>query len=126
MKTTTYILVFLNDQKSLLDRLGERKVISLNESVRLQEKSEYEQATLTLENKRRKAKGLVAFGKYDDLKTFNEERTKKQAATAGTTVIDTKNDALLREAGYILKDFSELLTPDPENKVATTVFNKTN
>ena len=52
------------------------------------------------------------------LRCNNEEKNKQQAITAGTTIIDTENDAMLREAGYILKDFTELLSSSAENRVA--------
>ncbi|MGH1486707.1 MAG: carboxy terminal-processing peptidase [Cellvibrionaceae bacterium] len=110
--------IYINEQKSLLDRYTGKDFISLNENVRLQEKKELEKATLALENKRRKAKGLKKFKQYEDLKEFNEEKNKRTAATAGTTVIDTEDDAMLREAGYILKDFTELLSKGSSSKVA--------
>lgn len=115
--------IYMKEQKSLLDQLADKKETSLNEAVRLQEKQKFEHINLALENNRRKAKGLPTYASYSDLKEANEEKNKQQAATAGTTVIDTKEDSMLREAGYILKDLSELLFTK-ESKVALRHQNK--
>ncbi len=112
--------IHLTEQQSLLDQFTDRTIISLNEKVRLKEKSEFEKATLQLENKRRGSKGLEKYNSYDELKSSNEKRNLENAAKAGTTVIDTKEDAMLREAGYILKDFTELLSRSVKSKVAVT------
>jgi carboxyl-terminal processing protease len=110
---------YLSAQKSLLDQFTDKPELSLNESVRLREKQSFETATLRLENTRRQAKGLAIFKNYDELKNNNEENNRQKAANAGTTVIDIDDDAMLREAGYILKDFTELLSQNVKN-VATT------
>ncbi|MEO0443947.1 MAG: carboxy terminal-processing peptidase, partial [Pseudomonadota bacterium] len=111
--------IFLTQQKDLLDEYDNRPTISLKESIRLTQKAQLELTTLNLENKRRKAKGLSTFKNYEALKQYNEDKSKSRASTAGTTVIDTEDDAMLREAGYILKDFTELLSKDT-NSVAKT------
>lgn len=110
--------VYLTEQKKLIDSFTDKKIISLNESIRLQEKNDFEQATLALENQRRTDKQLPLFKIYEDLDKDNELKNKERAAKAGTTVIDTDDDAMLKEAGYILKDFSELLSVSRKNKVA--------
>ncbi len=110
---------YLTEQKSLVEKYTDKTLISLNEAIRLKEKQEFEQATLNLENKRRLSKGLKIFVDYKELKDSNEEKNIKKAAKAGTTIIDTKDDAMLREAGYILKDFTELLSNSRDNKVAS-------
>jgi carboxyl-terminal processing protease len=112
--------VYLTEQKSLLDQVANKPTISLNESKRLKEKQELETATLALENKRRQQKGLVPFASYEKLKDFNEERNKQRETRAGTTVIDTEEDAMLKEAANILKDFVELLTTPDKRKVAAS------
>ncbi len=111
--------VYLTEQKKLLDTYANKKIISLNESIRLKEKNDFEKALLSLENKRRTDKSLPTFETYEALNEDNERKNTQRAATAGTTVIDTNDDAMLREAGYILKDFSELLSDNSKkNKVA--------
>jgi carboxyl-terminal processing protease len=110
--------VYLTQRKKLIDLYTDKKIISLNESVRLKEKNNFEQATLALENQRRSDKNLTLFKSYEDLDKDNELKSIERAAKAGTTVIDINDDAMLKEAGYILKDFSELLSESRKNKVA--------
>ncbi len=110
--------VYLTEQKKLLDSFTNKKVISLNESVRLKEKISFEQATLVLENNRRSDKNLPLFTTYEAFSDDNELKNTERAAKAGTTVIDINGDAMLKEAGYILKDFSELLSITSEDNVA--------
>lgn len=110
--------VYLTERKKLIDLYTDKKIISLNESIRLEEKNNFEQATLALENQRRLDKNLALFKSYEDLDKDNELKNTERAAKAGTTVIDTNDDAMLKEAGYILKDFSELLSEARKNKVA--------
>lgn len=110
--------IFLNEQKSLLQSFDRRLNISLNESRRLQEKQQFEEAILNLENKRRESKGQSSFVDYEILKVHNEAENERRAANAGTAVIDIENDALLREAGYILRDFSELLARSTKEQIA--------
>ncbi|MFT7491220.1 MAG: carboxyl-terminal processing protease [Pseudohongiellaceae bacterium] len=110
--------IYLTEQKRLLDGLTDKKTISLNESVRLKEKNSFEQATLILENNRRSKKNLPVFPTYAALNADNELKNIERSAKAGTTVIDVNDDAMLKEAGYILKDFSELLSISVKDKVA--------
>jgi carboxyl-terminal processing protease len=117
--------LYLTEQKNLFDQFGSRTLISLNEKVRLKEKNGFEQATLTLENNRRKSKGLKVFVNYEKFKESNDEKNTQRAAKAGTTVIDTEEDAMLKEAGYILKDFSGLLSEAYKSKVADSGANPT-
>ncbi|MFT4609502.1 MAG: carboxyl-terminal processing protease [Cellvibrionaceae bacterium] len=110
--------LYLTEQKKLLDDFTDKKIISLNESVRLKEKISFEQATLILENNRRSNKNLPLFSTYEAFSDDNELKNTERAAKAGTTVIDINDDAMLKEAGYILKDFSELLSISRKDKVA--------
>lgn len=112
--------VYLSEQKQLLEKFIDKETISLNENIRREEKQQLEQASLSLENQRRQAKGLSTFKAYEDLKKYNEEKSQESEATAGTTVIDTDEDAMLQEAGYILKDFTEFLAQGRANKMAKT------
>jgi carboxyl-terminal processing protease len=111
--------IYLNDRKSLLQEVNARKVVSLKEETRIKEKEQLENNSLNIENKRRKAKGLVPYSTFTAYQDASEKESEKRAAEAGATTIDTKDDAILNEAGYILKDFIHLLR-SPKNKVAKT------
>lgn len=111
--------IYLNERKALLDEVSNREVISLNEKARIQEKKQIEQRSLSIENNRRRAKGLPTFENYDAFKEDDEAKSDARAANAGTTQIDTEEDALLKEAGYILKDFTTILRSSSK-KVAST------
>ena len=111
--------IYLNERKALLDEVSNREVISLNEKARIQEKEQIEQRSLSIENNRRRAKGLPTFENYDAFKKDDEAKSDARAANAGTTQIDTEEDALLKEAGYILKDFTTILRSSSK-KVAST------
>jgi carboxyl-terminal processing protease len=110
--------IYLTEQKKLIDTFTDNKIISLNESIRLKQKNDFEQATLALENKRRTDKSLPLFVTYKELNKNDELKSVELAAKAGTTVIDINDDAMLKEAGYILKDFSELISISRKEKVA--------
>ncbi|MFT6101819.1 MAG: carboxyl-terminal processing protease [Granulosicoccus sp.] len=101
--------IYLQERKILLDEITRREVISLNEKTRITEKENIEQRSLTIENNRRKAKGLTPFNDYNAFKEDEEEKGDERVAKAGTTQIDTEDDAILREAGYVLQDFSDML-----------------
>jgi carboxyl-terminal processing protease len=73
---------------------------------------------LNIENKRRKTKGLTTYKDFSAFKEATEKENEERAASAGTTTIDTEDDAILNEAGYILKDFITLI-----NKARETLAN---
>lgn len=102
--------IFMQERKQLLDESSAKETLSLQESTRLAEKSQLETKSLTIENKRRQAKGEKPFKTYEELTEFTKKESEERAAKAGTTVIDHKNDAILQEATLILKDFVELLS----------------
>ncbi len=112
--------IYLNARKSLLDNLASATSISLKESQRIKEKEALEKQTLSIENKRRTAKGLTPYTNYEAFKNAADERDEAAAAAAGTTTIDTKDDAILKEAGYILKDYVDILMSTEDDKVATS------
>lgn len=116
--------LYLSEQKSLLDQFTDKTLVSLNEKVRLKEKAEFELATLALENKRRSLKKQKTFSDYEEFKENNEARNTKRAARAGTTVIDVEEDAMLKEAGYILKDFSELISKTAKKVAVSNTVNQ--
>ena len=89
----------------MFEQYSSPKTISLNKKQRILEKENFETQALLIENKRRKAKNQPLFDNYESLKTNNEKIQEERSVNAGTTVIDTKDDALLTEAGYIFGDF---------------------
>jgi carboxyl-terminal processing protease len=111
--------IYLNEQKNLLKEVNSRKVISLQEEKRITEKELLEKETLAIENKRRKTKGLSIYKDFTEFKDITEKENEKRAASAGTTTIDTEDDAILNEAGYILKDFITIINKARE-KLANT------
>jgi len=101
--------IFFDDQKSLFEQYSSPKTISLNEKQRILEKENFEAQALLIENKRRKAKNKPIFESYENLQSNNEKIQEERSVNAGTTVIDTKDDALLTEAGYIFGDFINIV-----------------
>ena len=97
--------IFFNEQEALFEQYSSPKTISLNKKQRILEKENFETQALLIENKRRKAKNQPLFDNYESLKSNNEKIQEERSVNAGTTVIDTKDDALLTEAGYIFGDF---------------------
>lgn len=110
--------VYLEARKKLLDEINKKDAISLKEETRIQEKKRLEQESLAIENIRRQAKGLPVFNDFEDFKKDSDKRNDERAAKAGTTQIDTADDAILKEAGNILKDFTGILR-HPEKKIAS-------
>ncbi len=101
--------IYLQERKNLFDRLADKKTISLNEKSRLREKKELEDKTLAIENRLRESKDLPIFKDYDEYKNDNDEKNKAREATAGSTLIDTEDDSVLTESGYILRDYISVL-----------------
>lgn len=101
--------IYLQEQKALIETINARTSVSLQEKTRLKEKELLENNTLNIENKRRKAKGLPLYENFEAFKEASDKEDEERAATAGTTTIDTEDDAILSEAGYILKDYIHLL-----------------
>lgn len=102
--------IYLKERKSFLEILNARKTVSLKEEKRLKEKAHMEKISLDIENKRRKAKGLEIYKNFSEFQEETDKENEKRAATAGTTTIDTKDDAILKETSYILKDFIDMLS----------------
>ena len=101
--------IYLNEQKALLAAINNRSSISLQETARVKEKELLESNTLSIENKRRKAKGLPVYEDFETFKASSDKEDEERAATAGTATIDIEDDTILSEAGYILKDYIHLL-----------------
>ncbi len=114
---------FMLDQIDMMKENKEKKTISLNEKTRKQEKEDTEVKAMTIENKRRQAKGMPV---YKDLKAYrdselddekSEEELAAEAAEANEQKIDVDGDALLIETGSILMDIIRL-SGKPEQQQA--------
>lgn len=116
--------IFLNEQKSLMTELRQRTDITLNEKQRKQEREDNEKQRLTIENQRRKAKGMELLDSLKDEDTDSSKKDKTAAISTddskkdGSKKDDSKKDdtekedkepdALLIETGNILTDLMNL------------------
>ncbi len=112
-------IILLQEQVALMLRNKSRTQVSLNEQTRIKEKEDLEREQMTLENKRRTAKGLKAFENLDAYRAYEkeEEANAEKVASEARPSIDTETDALLNEAGYILIDMVDLMQ-SPQQQVA--------
>lgn len=112
-------IIYLQEQVALMMRNRERTQVSLNKTVRIQQKEDLEREQMDMENKRRSAKGLKPFENLEAFRTYEdeEEATAEKQAASSRPAIDTESDALLNEAGYILIDLVELMKA-PQQQVA--------
>ncbi len=109
--------VYLLQQLALIKESRDRQQISLQESQRLKDQQVLEEQSLTIENQRRKAKGLE---QYVNVKAMREENAAEEETTAagGPVEINPDKDPLLTEAGYILIDFMDALKQQEKPQVA--------
>lgn len=111
--------VYLNKQVETMNENKARTALSLNEQERIDEQKAREARSLALENERRQAKGLELFKTEEELeedqKAENEERIEEANSVHD---LNTDDDALLSEAGYILIDVINLLGKQAPDQVA--------
>lgn len=112
--------IYLEKQRQMIDELQKQTHISLNEKVRQQEKKDNDERRLTLENKRRQAKGLKTLASLDELDKKDEETNKqkedkksaknkkKPSKKDNTKDKDEEEDALLLESARIMLDLGKL------------------
>ena len=98
--------VYLHNQKEIMTDLRARTDITLNQKQRKHEREDNEKQRLTIENKRRKAKGMELL---EALQTEEElvaeaEQAEKDKKEGKESEEKEEPDALLVEAGYILTD----------------------
>ena len=74
--------------------------------------------SLKLENKRRIAKNIAPYKTIAEYKKNNEEKVEQRRINSNVTTIDLSDDAILIEAGFILKDFIDLINDNGNHKVA--------
>ncbi|WP_299585825.1 carboxy terminal-processing peptidase [uncultured Microbulbifer sp.] len=94
--------IFLRDQFQFESERADRKHLSLNEVMREQERENVNQRLLSMENRRRSAKGLEP---YKDFEAYEESESEEVATIGGPVEIKLEKDPILNEAGYIMADF---------------------
>lgn len=99
--------IFLRDQFEFESERSDKKHLSLNEVMREQERENVNQRLLSMENRRRNAKGLEP---YKDFEAYEESESEDVAAIGGPVEIKLEKDPILNEAGYIMADFIGLAT----------------
>ena len=82
------------------------------------EKAELEARALALENGRRKAKGLELLANEAEWEKEQKEEADERLEQEGARDLNTQDDALLTESGYILIDMADLLGKQSSNQVA--------
>lgn len=118
--------IFMREQKDLVTEMREKTEVSLNEKVRRSEREVNDERRLSLENKRRLAKGLPVLDSIDDEKDKADDKDAKKEKDSikdkveGDELADAENaeddedkepDAMLEEAGRILLDYMKLAPP---------------
>ncbi|MDP5210224.1 carboxy terminal-processing peptidase [Microbulbifer sp. 2205BS26-8] len=110
--------IFLRDQFKFESERSDKKYISLNEVMREHEREAVNQRLLSMENRRRSAKGLEP---YKDFEAYEESESEEVAAIGGPVEIKLEKDPVLNEAGYIMADFIGL--SDKASKAPPQVAN---
>ena len=110
--------VYLREQYQFEQERADQKVISLNEKARETERETLNDELLTMENRRRTAKGLEP---YADIKALEKSESEDTPTVGGPVEITLKNDPILNEAGNIMADF--IGDMDKETKKPAQVAN---
>ncbi|MFS1525289.1 carboxy terminal-processing peptidase [Microbulbifer sp. 2304DJ12-6] len=110
--------IFLRDQFKFESERSDKKYISLNEVMREHEREAVNQRLLSMENRRRNAKGLEP---YQDFEAYEESESEEVATIGGPVEIKLEKDPVLNEAGYIMADFIGL--SDKASKAPPQVAN---
>lgn len=105
--------IFLNKQSAMYKEAAAKKDVSLRLATRQEEQKQMEKRALDMENQRRTAKGEKPYADYAALKKANggddnEDTPVKEADKE----INPSKDPYLMEAGHILADFIEQLSPE--------------
>ncbi|MGQ9426967.1 carboxy terminal-processing peptidase [Gilvimarinus sp. F26214L] len=113
--------VYLVEQAEISKALNDRKMISLNLAERKAEEERLKKKAMSLENKRREAKGLTP---YKDLETYlaaeGDEALdgEEEEPISDPGEISLEKDPVLNETGYVLVDYIKLQRSDRVQKVA--------
>jgi len=94
--------IFLREQFQYESERADQKFISLNEEAREEERKALNQRLLTMENRRRTAKGQEPYASFE---AYEESESEEVATVGGPVEIDLAKDPILNEAGYIMADF---------------------
>ena len=109
--------VFLQQQMQAVQERKGIKQVSLNEEERRAEQAKLKLRSLTIENQRRKAKGLETYANVADWEERQEDHDSEPLDTSSRD-LDTDDDTYLAEAGYILLDVINSLAKQGPDKVA--------
>lgn len=114
--------IYLQDSIKLVNENQSQKAISLNEKVRNDRKKELEMKSMSLENKRRLAKGLET---YKTLEEFRKQESEDEEAAQdfGPKKIDVDGDTLLIESGNVLIDLIEMKSQSDQGEESRLVIN---
>ena len=93
---------YLIETAKIIEQRRHMKQVSLNESVRKEERETLENKQLALENQRRTAKGEKTISSIKDLDKDKDENEAEGKAK------DDKTEAMLTETGYILVDYLQM------------------
>ncbi|WP_308367444.1 MULTISPECIES: carboxy terminal-processing peptidase [unclassified Microbulbifer] len=94
--------IYLREQFRFERERADQQSISLNEKAREEEREALNERLLTMENRRRNAKGLEP---YESFEALEESESEDVAALGGPVEIKLEDDPILNEAGYIMADF---------------------
>ena len=111
-------LIFLTEQLGLVEKAREKKQLSINKSVRKQEREGLKKTRLEIENKKRKSLGQDLLTELED--DDSEEEGQEQDALLEDEKAEGDADPLLDEATKVMADLIEL-TDIANAKVAQRV-----
>lgn len=94
-------LVHLNEELKLINERREKTQLSLNQEARQEEIKAYDSLLLSLENKRRKAKGLPVYASIEEWREVSDPEEDDTRALS-------EKDPILYEVGNILADYMGL------------------
>lgn len=112
-------LVFLTDQLGLVEKAREKKQLSINKSIRKQEREDLKKTRLEIENKKRKSLGQELLTELEDDDVDSEEEQERDALLEDEKEKED-TDPLLDEATKVMADLIEL-TDIANAKVAQRV-----
>jgi carboxyl-terminal processing protease len=96
-------LIHLSDELKLINERREKKQLSLNKEVRQEEIKAYDNLLLSMENKRRKAKGLPTYASIEEWREASDPEDEEEDTRALS-----EKDPILYEVGNILADYMGL------------------
>ncbi len=105
---------YIWDQKALAETLKATTEVSLNESVRIEQRQRQEAQYLAIENARRKAKGLDELASLDDMFDSDDDEESPDPTTRSDSDAPLKKDeedALISETARIIVDAINLAGP---------------